>query len=48
MAVQSRGLFDSRVDLVAKRPEIDRLGEKRLSTTLQSFALGVRIAIGSD
>ena len=28
-------------------PKIDRLGEKRLSTNLQSLALGVRIAIGS-
>jgi hypothetical protein len=27
MAVQSRGLFDSRVDLVAKQQEIDGFGK---------------------
>ena len=42
------GALDPQVDLAAKRPEIDRLGEKRFSAVLQSFALGVRVAIGGD
>ena len=41
------GTLNSQVDLAAKRPEIDRLGEKRFSAVLQSFALGVRVAIGA-
>ena len=48
MAVQSRGLFDSRVDLVAKQQEIDGFGKKRLGAALQCLALGVRIAIGGN
>jgi hypothetical protein len=39
---------DLYVDLAAQRAEVDRLGEKRLSTALQRLALGVGIAIGGD
>jgi hypothetical protein len=42
------GALDPQVDLAAKRAEIDRLGEKRFSAVLQSFALGIRVAIGGD
>jgi hypothetical protein len=43
-----RGALDPRVDFAAQRSKIDGFSEKRLSTTLQSLALGVRIAIGGD
>src|SRR5512144_2617152 len=42
------GVFDAQINLAAKRPEIDRLGEKCVSTVLQGLALGVRIAIGGN
>jgi hypothetical protein len=40
--------FDPRVDLAAKHHKINRLCQKRLSTTLQRLALRLRIAVGSD
>ena len=42
------GALDPRVDFAAQHAKIDGLGEKRISAALQCFALGVRIAIGSD
>ena len=42
-----RSPFDSRIDLAAKCPKIDGLGEKR-SALLQRFGFGLGITIGRD
>ena len=42
------GPFDACVDFAAKRPKINGLGEKRLSATLQGYALSLRIAVRGD
>src|SRR5450759_3680168 len=39
---------DAHVDFAAERPEIDRLGQKRLSAVLQRLALRLRIAVCRD
>jgi len=43
-----RGAFNTHIDLVAKRPEIDWLGEKRIGTVLQGLLLCIRIPIGGN
>jgi hypothetical protein len=42
------GAGDAHINLAAKRSEIDRFGEKRVSAVLQGLALGLRIAISRD
>jgi hypothetical protein len=44
----SRCALNPRIDFVAERTKIDRLGKKGLSAILQRLALGLRIAIGRD
>src|SRR5260370_26209639 len=39
------GAFHAAVDLAAQRPEIDRLGQKRLGAILERLTLGLRIAV---
>ena len=41
-----RGAFDSGVNFASERPEVDGLGQQGLSTVLQRFTLGLRIAVG--
>ena len=47
-SLRSRSPFNPRVDFATQRPEIDRLGQKRLGAVLQRLALGLRVAIGGD
>src|SRR5450759_1761210 len=46
--MRSCGALNPRFDFAAKRPEIDRLGQKCLSAVLQRLTLRLRIAISSD
>src|SRR5450755_799155 len=46
--MRSCGALNPRFDFAAEHPEIDGLGQKRLSTVLQRLTLRFRIAIGRD
>src|SRR5664279_3819911 len=46
--MRSCGALNPRFDFAAKRPEIDRLGQKCLGAVFQRLALRLRIAISSD
>jgi hypothetical protein len=43
-----RGLFDARIDLTAKNPEINRLRKKRFGAAFQGLALGLGVPIRGD
>ena len=46
--MRSCGALNPHIDFAAERPEIDRLGQKRLSAIRQRLTLRLRIAVRRD